>query len=79
VAAVVVRRPGTVLLVMAVVLAWPAWRGWRSGCRYDAFGVVSASSSAARGRALAERHFTAAELFVIDKPEQKEAPKVSFS
>ena len=63
VAAVVVRRPGTVLLVMAVVLAWPAWRGWRSGCRYDAFGVVSADSSAARGRALAEGHFTAAELF----------------
>ena len=24
-------------------------------------------------------HFAAAELFVIDKPEQKEAPKISFS
>lgn len=24
-------------------------------------------------------HFTAAELFVIDKPAQREAPKVSFS
>jgi len=24
-------------------------------------------------------NFTAAELFVVDKPEQKDAPKVSFS
>ena len=24
-------------------------------------------------------HFTAAELFVIEQPEQREAPKVSFS
>jgi LemA protein len=24
-------------------------------------------------------HFTAAELFVMEKPEQREAPKVSFS
>lgn len=24
-------------------------------------------------------HFTAAELFVIEKPEQREAPEVSFS
>jgi RND superfamily putative drug exporter len=63
VAAVVVRRPGTVLLVMALLLAWPAWRGWRIGSRYDAFGIVSAQSSAARGQTLAEAHFTSAELF----------------
>jgi RND superfamily putative drug exporter len=63
VAHVVVRRPRAVLLVAALVLAGPIWVGGHVKYRYDAFGVIPPDSSSARGRAIAERHFTADELF----------------
>lgn len=59
----VVRHPSHILVGMAVVLFYPAWHGSRTPYRYDALGVVSSDSSAARGQELAERHFSAAELF----------------
>jgi len=59
----VVRHPLSVLVGMGVLLSYPAWHGSRTPCRYDALGVVDSDSSAARGQKLAERHFSAEELF----------------
>lgn len=63
VARVVVRRPRTVLLVAALGLAGPVWAGGHVKHRYDAFGVIPPDTSSARGQAIAERHFSADELF----------------
>ncbi|UCG16809.1 MAG: MMPL family transporter [Phycisphaerales bacterium] len=59
----IVRRPGLMLVGVAAMLAWPAWEGARIDYRYDAFGVASSDSSAARGQATAEKHFTPDALF----------------
>jgi RND superfamily putative drug exporter len=59
----VVRYPSHILMGMAVLLFYPAWQGSRTPYRYDALGVVNSDSSAARGQELAERHFSAEELF----------------
>ncbi|MCH7813759.1 MAG: hypothetical protein IID40_07025, partial [Planctomycetes bacterium] len=59
----VTRRPGLVLVVVLLVLAWPVWAGLRVRYHYDALGVVPAGSSAARGQEMARRHFAVGELF----------------
>ncbi len=59
----VVRHPSHILVGMAVLLFYPTWHGSRTPYRYDALGVVNSDSSAARGQRLAERHFSAEELF----------------
>ncbi|MCP4249974.1 MAG: MMPL family transporter [bacterium] len=62
-ARVVTRRPGFVLIIVLLGLAWPVWAGLRVQYHYDALGVVPAGSSAARGQAMARRHFGVGELF----------------
>jgi RND superfamily putative drug exporter len=59
----IVQYPFHILILTGVVLALPAWHGTRTPYRYDAMGVVDDDSSAARGQRLAEKHFSAEELF----------------
>ena len=59
----VIRRPGVVFVIVVLLLAGPVWSGVNVEYHYDALGVVPAGSSSARGQRIAERHFSAGDLF----------------
>jgi RND superfamily putative drug exporter len=62
-AGVVTRKPALVLVVLLLALVGPIWAGLRVQYHYDALGVMPPGSSAARGQAMARRHFGISELF----------------
>ncbi len=63
IANLVLRRPVLMLTAPLALLCWPVVAGMGLTYRYDGLGVAPENSSSARGQALAERHFSAAQLF----------------
>ena len=56
-------NPFGAVLACLVICACPFWYGWTAEYTYDALGVIPANSSTAQGEVIAEKHFSAEQLF----------------
>ena len=63
VANMVVAKPGLVLVVSLLMFAYPCVRATQATFRYDTLGELPSGGQSARGRRMAESHFSSGQLF----------------